>query len=79
MPVRQPSFFDITNSISGKRWRARLVDDRGALAISQRLNLPEVLGRVLSARGVAVEDAEAFLNPKIRDLLPDPLHLLDMD
>ncbi len=79
MPKRQPSFFDITNSIGGKRWRARLVDDRGALAIAQRFNLPEVLGRVLSARGVAVEDAESFLNPKIRDLLPDPLHLLDMD
>ncbi len=79
MPERQPSFFDITDSIGGKWWRPRLVDDRGALAISQRLNVPEVLGRVLSARGVLVEDAEAFLNPKIRDLLPDPLHLLDMD
>ena len=60
MLERQPSFFDIADSIGGKRWRGRLVDDRGALAIAQRLNLPEVLGRVLSARGVAVEDAESF-------------------
>lgn len=49
------------------------------MAIAQHLGVPEVLGRVLAARGVGVDEAEAFLDPKLRDLLPDPSHLLDMD
>lgn len=73
------AFLDIDTSLSGKRWRPRLADDRAALAIAQQLGLPEVLGRVLSARGVDVSEAEAFLAPRLRDLLPDPSHLLDMD
>mgnify|MGYP003669077452 CR=1 FL=1 len=74
-----PAFLGIETSLSGKRWRPRLTDDRGALAIAQRLGLPDALGRVLAARGIGPESAEAFLDPKLRDLMPDPSHLLDMD
>ena len=74
-----PAFLNVERSFSGKRWRPRLTDERTALAISQHLGVPEVLGRVLAARGVDADAAEAFLDPKLRDLLPDPSHLLDMD
>ncbi len=47
--------------------------------ISQRLGLPELLGRVLACREIDIERVEAFLNPTLRDSLPDPFHLLDMD
>jgi len=47
--------------------------------MAQRLGLPEVVGRVLAARGVGLEDADAFLNPTLRGLLPDPSRLKDMD
>ena len=69
----------VERSLGGKRWRWRLSDERLALAISQRHGLPELLGRVLAARGVELPDVEEFLSPKLRDLLPDPSHLLDMD
>ena len=73
------SFLNVEQSLGGKRWRPRLTDDRGALAIAQRLGVPDVLGRVLAARGVDTDTADAFLDPKLRDLLPDPAHLLGMD
>jgi len=73
------AFLNVERSHSGKRWRPRLTDERGALAISQQLELPDALGRILAARGVDVSAAEAFMDPKLRDLLPDPSHLLDMD
>jgi single-stranded-DNA-specific exonuclease len=57
----------------------KAADDRQALAISQRLNVPEILGRVLADRGLDVETAGDFLDPKLKTLLPDPLHLKDMD
>ena len=65
-------------SLGGKRWLLKQADDRQALAISQRLGLPEVLGRVLADRGLDVETAPSFLDPKLKTHLPDPLHLKDM-
>ncbi|MGB8274500.1 MAG: single-stranded-DNA-specific exonuclease RecJ [Alphaproteobacteria bacterium] len=69
----------VERSVTGKRWRARLGDDRLALALAQRLDLPEIVARILAARGVGLEDAASFLDPRLRSLLPDPSHLLDMD
>lgn len=49
------------------------------MAIAQRLALPELVGRLLAARGVGIEEAGVFLEPTLRALLPDPSVLLDMD
>jgi single-stranded-DNA-specific exonuclease len=77
LPAAAAAF--VERSVSGRRWRLRPVDEAAALTISQRLDLPEIVGRVLAARGVGVEAAPAFLRPRIRDSLPDPSHLLDLD
>ena len=66
-------------SVGGLRWRERATDQRAVLAISQRLGLPDVVARVLAARGVRSESVEQFLDPKLRDLMPDPSLLVDMD
>ncbi len=72
-------FLGVEKSLTGKRWIGRGADDRQSLALAQRLGLPEIVGRVLAARGVGLEEAESFLNPTLRDLLPDPSRLADMD
>jgi len=69
----------VEHSLGGRCWRARPADDRTAIALSQALEVPDVVGRVLAARGVGVEEGESFLNPRLRDLLPDPGHLRDME
>lgn len=74
-----PAFLGVVQSFSGRRWTLRDGDERLALALSQRLDLPEVIGRVLAQRGIGLDQAESFLNPTLKDLLPDPSHLLDMD
>ncbi len=73
------AFLGVEESLSGKRWRARLEEDRLALALAQRLDLPEIIGRVLAARGVDLEEAGRFLEPRLRDHLPDPSSFLDLD
>ena len=73
------AFLNVERSASARRWKARLDDQRTAEAISQRHELPEIIGRVLAARGVGVDDAEAFLNPTIRTLMPQPSALQDME
>ena len=49
-----------------------------ALAIAQGHGVPEIVARVLAGRGVAPETVERFLDPTIRELLPDPATLTDM-
>src|SRR5215470_117879 len=72
-------FLAVEHSLTGRRWRQRLADDRIGLALAQRLSVPEILGRVLAARGVDVENAGQFLEPKLREQLPDPSGFKDMD
>lgn len=74
-------FLGVRRSAKGFQWRERLEgrDQAAAVAMAQRFDLPEVLGRVLAGRGVAVEDANGFLEPSIKALMPDPSSVLDVD
>lgn len=66
-------------SLSGRIWRLRPSDERQSLAISQRFNLPLVLGDLLAARGINLEEVEDFLNPTLKQFLPDPSVFKDLD
>lgn len=41
-------------------------------------NVSEIIARLLINRNVELHNVDNFLNPTIRNLLPDPFHLLDM-
>ncbi len=73
------AFLGVETSLTGRRWRARAADPRLALSLAQRLSVPEIVGRVLAARGVDTEDSEAYLAPTLRGALPDPSDFRDMD
>lgn len=69
----------VERSVGGRRWYSRDIDSRLAMALAQRFGLPEIVGRVMSARGIGLDAAESWLDPTLRRLLPDPLHLRDME
>ncbi len=66
-------------SLAGRPWRLRSAPHERALAIAQHHGLPEVVGRVLAARGLTPADVPRHLTPRLRDWLPDPSHLHDLD
>ena len=76
---QQAAFLGIEKSITGRPWRARELDERHAAALAERYGLPEIVGRVLAGRGVALDGVDSFLNPTVKALLPDPSSLKDMD
>ncbi len=80
-PVDSRAFLEVEHSLSGKRWQERLspVERQTALAMAQQSGIPEVLTRVLAARGVGIDEAERFMAPSIRELMPDPSTMTDMD
>lgn len=75
------AFFGVTSSARGFVWRDRLgsAGQNRALAISQQHGLPELLGRVLAARDVALAQVPVFLDPTVKALMPDPAQLAGMD
>ncbi len=84
MNERGETCLGVERSHGGRRWVIRAGDNRESdqrtgLAIAQRLGVPEIVGRLLAARGVDAESAASFLNPALRDHLPDPSRFKDMD
>jgi len=77
-PATADNVLGVARSVGGKAWRSRLTDERAAMALAQRLGLPDIVGRVLAARGVTAEGADSYLQPTLRDLMPDPLGFRDM-
>jgi single-stranded-DNA-specific exonuclease len=77
-----PAFFlDVESSFTGRAWRARLdaAGEARALAITQIAGQNELMARVLAGRGVGVEEVERYLDPTLRDLMPDPFVLAGME
>lgn len=74
-------FLDVRRSATGVLWEHRLTEreDMAALAIAQGLGVSDIVARVLAGRGVQAAGAARFLDPTIRELLPDPASLTDME
>ena len=74
-----PALLGVERSARDRVWLSASGPPERTQAFSRAFDLPEAVAAVLAAR---VEDegaAELFLSPRLRDSLPDPSHLLDMD
>ncbi len=74
---RLRTFLGVEKSVRGRPWRDRLDERTSALslAIAQQHGVPELLARILAGRGVQPHEVAAYLNPTVRQLMPDP-HVL---
>lgn len=82
--IPAPSFrpvLGVTRSALGRTWRDRCDGERAAraVAIAQVAGVADVLARVLAARDVDIDAVPAFIAPRLRDLLPDPAVVRDME
>jgi len=66
-------------SVTGRRWLAQACDERAALAMAQAYGLSELAARILVGRGVSIDTVEAHMAPTLREFLPNPSELQDMD
>ena len=74
------AFLNVETSLTGRRWQGPpAASERLAEAMAQSTRLPLPLCQTLVARGVLPADAAAYLAPQLRDLLPDPRRLKDME
>ncbi|WP_432447846.1 single-stranded-DNA-specific exonuclease RecJ [Aliiroseovarius marinus] len=74
------AFLGVETSLTGRRWVGPSTEiDRAAEALAQQTTLPAPLCKLLARRGVPAHEAAGFLDPTLRDLLPDPRGLKDME
>ncbi len=74
------AFLGVSTSLTGRHWVGPSDEvERQADRIRQITGEPEPVARVLARLNVAAEDAGAYLAPSLRDLLPDPRGLRDME
>ena len=59
--INRAAFLGVESSLTGRRWAARLSDERAAQAIAQRHGLPDAIARLLAARDIALDDVQDFL------------------
>lgn len=78
--MTERAFLNVETSLTGRRWVGPLPEERRlAEAMAQITALPPALCQILAQRGVAPENAASYLAPALRDLMPNPLTLKDMD
>ncbi len=74
------AFLGVATSSTGRRWIGPSVEeDRLSEAMAQATDMPIPLCRTLVKRGVETDAVTSFLAPTLRDLLPDPHDLRDME
>ena len=67
------------SSVSGKNWLFKQFDSSDVTKFSEHYSLTDIVAKLLSIRKKNIDDVNLFLNPKIKNLLPNPLHLKDMN
>lgn len=68
----------ISRSVSNRNWILKKFDENKVKRISQSIGISELLSRLLSIRGIDEKDCLSFLNPKIKNLMPNPYSLKSM-
>lgn len=73
--------FDVSRSVTDRAWVDRIDDSSRAVALAmvQQHGLPDVVARILAGRDVPIDALPGYLDPRLRDLMPDPFVLTAME
>jgi single-stranded-DNA-specific exonuclease len=67
------------SSVNGKEWKFKKFDTSDISKFIETYSLSEIVAKLLSIRKRNIDNVDLFLEPKIKNLLPNPLRLKDMD
>lgn len=73
------SVLGVDRSISGLTWEFKNADERLVLALSQKYGLSDLVARSMVTRGITLDTIDSFLNPTLKNNLPNPFSLKDME
>ena len=66
------------SSVTGKNWIFKKYNTSDVIKFTENFSLSETVAKLLSIRKKNINDISLFLDPKIKNFLPNPIHLKDM-
>ena len=66
-------------SVKGKKWIFKKFDDADIKKYSENLSISEIVAKLISIRKKNINNVDLYLNPTIKNLLPNPSLLKDMN
>jgi len=67
------------SSVSGKNWKFKKFDNSDIKIYSENYSISEITAKLLAIRKKNIENIDLFLKPTIKNLLPNPFQLKDMN
>ena len=68
-----------TLSVSSKNWILKQYNQEDVIFFKDNFSLDEITSKLLSIRNIKKEEVKGFLNPSIKNFLPNPYILNDME
>ena len=65
-------------SVSNKSWILKKFNENKLSFLKDNFSLDEITSKLLSIRNIKNEEVVGFLNPSIKNFLPNPENLIDM-
>ncbi len=69
----------IFSSVSGKNWIFKKFDNSDVKKFSENYSTSEIVSKLLAIRKDKIDNIDLFLKPTIKNLLPNPLTIKDMN
>ena len=66
-------------SLTNKNWKLKEYSDRQIDFISQKYGLSRLVSKLLNIRNISEQDIPSYINPSLKESLPDPYNLVDME
>ena len=66
-------------SVSGKNWVLKKYNEEKSNFLRDNFSLDEITSKLLSIRQIKKDEISSFLNPSIKNFLPNPYDLIDME
>ena len=66
-------------SVSGKNWVLKKYSEEKTTFLKENFSLDEITSKLLSIRKINNDEVSSFLNPSIKNFLPNPYNLIDME
>ena len=66
-------------SVTGKEWIYKNSDADKIKEIKETFNLDEISAKLISQRNIELNELSSFINPQLKNTLPNPYILKDME
>ena len=70
---------DNFSSYTNKKWKLKNFNEREVELICQKFDFDFLSAKLFNIRNIGIDEIQSYINPSLKDHMPDPNTLKDMD